>query len=229
MDQSRYYAVLFKPTRACQGSDHPDIRSTLLPSGGAAEYSANLYRVVASSTNQQYAQNRNDTGLTCPPLILGLQPSWSLGIPFSIMTDIMHLVANLSDLLVSLWHATIKCDVSDRKSMWDWDVHTDTDTWAEHTADVGHYLPGSFDRKPQNITKKINMQYKTWEHQLHTFALAPVLLFDILPRKYWQNHCKLVRGMQLLSQHSIATLELQQAHGLLCSWEHEFDTLYYQH
>ena len=230
-DQSRYYAALLKPTRACRGSDHPDIRSTLLPSGGAAEYSANLYRVVASSTNQQYAQNRTDTGLTRPPLILGLQPSRSLGIPFSIMTDIMHLVANLSDLLLSLWCATIKCDVSDRKSMWDWAVLADTDTWAEHgrrTADAGHYLPGSFDRKPRNIAEKINTQYKTWEHQLHTFALAPALLFDILPRKYWQNHCKLVRGMQLLSQHSIATLELQQAHGLLCSWEREFETLYYQ-
>ena len=94
--------------------------------------------------------------------------------------------------------------------------------------DVGHYLPGSFDRKPWNIAEKINTQYKTWEHQLHTFALAPVLLFNILPCKYWQNHCKLVHGMQLLSQHSIVTLELQQAHGLLCSWEHEFETLYYQ-
>ncbi|KAI9566185.1 hypothetical protein HD554DRAFT_2206089 [Boletus coccyginus] len=99
----------------------------------------------------------------------------------------MHLVANLSDLLLSLWHATIKYD-----------------------------------------TKKINTQYKIWKHQLHTFALAPTLLFNILPCKFWQNHCKLVRGVQLLSQHSITILELQQVHGLLCSWEREFETLYYQ-
>ena len=79
-----------------------------------------------------------------------------------------------------------------------------------------------------NTTEKINTQYKTWEHQLHTFALAPALLFDLLPCKYWQNHCKLIHGIQLVSQHSIMTLELQQVHGLLCSWEHECEMLYYQ-
>ena len=180
---------------------------------------------------QQYNFNKTDTGLTRPPLILGLAPFCSLGIPFSVTADLMHLVANLSDLFLSIWHGTIKCDPHDRKTDWDWAVLGDTPTWEAHgrrTAEAGHHLPGSFDCKPRNIAKKINSQYKTWEHQLHMFALAPALLYGILPLKYWQNHCKLVRGIQLLSQHRVTTLELQQAHGLLCSWEREFEVLYYQ-
>jgi len=50
---------------------------------------------------------KTETGLTKPPLILGLDPKCSLGVPLSIMTDTMHLAGNLSDLLISLWRGTI--------------------------------------------------------------------------------------------------------------------------
>ena len=62
----------------------------------------------------------------------------------------MHLVANLSDLLLSLWCAIIKCDPSDQKSTWDWATLANVDTWTEHgihVANAGYYLPGSFDYK----------------------------------------------------------------------------------
>ncbi|KAH7888270.1 hypothetical protein F5I97DRAFT_1942431 [Phlebopus sp. FC_14] len=222
-NQNHYSAALLKPRdRACPGSDHPDVNVYLLPPGGADEYADNLRKLVASSNLTQYNQCKTDTGLTKPPLILGLQPSHSLGIPFSITTDIMHLVANLGDLMLSLWRGTIKCDNTDEKDTWDWAIFRDQGLWDEHgeyVAQAGHYLPGSFDRKPHNIAEKISTQYKTWEYQLYLFGLAPALLYNVLPRKYWQNLCKLVRGIQLMTQHSISLKEIQYVQVLLCGWQ----------
>ncbi|KAF8834607.1 hypothetical protein BDN67DRAFT_992628 [Paxillus ammoniavirescens] len=233
-DQNHYSAALLKPKdRACIGSDHDDVNVFRLPPGGADEYTDNLCRLISSLSVQQYNINKMATGLTKPPLILGLSPSRSLGIPFSVTPDIMHLVANLADLMLSLWRGTIKCDCTDDKNTWDWAVFRNGDLWDEH---------GSFDRKPHNIAEKINMlkqagiygwiqhnmQYKTWEYQLYMYGIAPTLLYNILPCKYWQNLCKLVRGMQLMCQHSITSQQVQEAHMLLCSWEREFEKLYYQ-
>ncbi|KAG2062501.1 hypothetical protein BDR04DRAFT_965618, partial [Suillus decipiens] len=90
------------------------------------------------------------------------------------------------------------------------------------------YLPGSFDRKPQNIAEKINTDYKPWEFHLYTFGLGPALLYNILPEPYWLNYCKLVCGFQIRSQHSLTAEELTDAFILLGTWEQEFETLYYQ-
>ncbi|KIK75747.1 hypothetical protein PAXRUDRAFT_18733 [Paxillus rubicundulus Ve08.2h10] len=57
---------------------------------------------------------------------------------------------------------------------------------------------------------------------------AQISLYNTLPRKYWQNLCKLVRGMQLMCQHRITSQQVQEVHMLLCSWEWEFKKLYYQ-
>ncbi|KAG1832614.1 hypothetical protein DFJ58DRAFT_671041 [Suillus subalutaceus] len=144
----------------------------------------------------------------------------------------MHLAGNLSDLLLSLWRATIDCAAADNPATWDWAVLKDEDTWIAHGEAVekaGVYLPGSFDRKPRNIAEKLNTSYKTWEFQLYMFGLAPALLYGLLPMKYWQNYCKLVRGFQLLCQYRITVEDLQHAQSLLCYWEQEFEHLYYQH
>ncbi|KAH7891063.1 hypothetical protein F5I97DRAFT_1934111 [Phlebopus sp. FC_14] len=214
-NQNHYSTALLKPRdRACPGSDHPDVNVYLLPPGGADEYADNLRKL--------YNQCKTDTGLTKPPLILGLQPSHLLGIPFSITTNIMHLVANLGDLMLSLWRGTIKCDNTDEKDTWDWAIFRDQELWDEHgkyVAQAGRYLPGSFDRKPRNIAEKISTQYKTWEYQLYLFGLAPALLYNVLPHKYWQNLCKLVRGIQLMTQHSISLKEIQYV---------QFEEIYYQ-
>ncbi|KAG1847253.1 hypothetical protein C8R48DRAFT_615779 [Suillus tomentosus] len=143
----------------------------------------------------------------------------------------MHLAGNLSELLLGLWCATINCGPSDNINTWDWAVLKDGEVWDTHGAEVeraGSYLPRSFDRKPRNIAEKLNTGYKTWEFQVYTFGLGPALLYGILPELYWANYCKLVRGFQLMCQHSITAEDLTNAHILLCTWEREFEMIYYQ-
>ncbi|KAF8833937.1 hypothetical protein BDN67DRAFT_992757 [Paxillus ammoniavirescens] len=154
-----------------------------VPQGGSTEYTNNLKKI--------WDKMKTETGLTKPPLILGLYPTHSL--------DVMHLTKNLSDLLLSLWHGTLS-------STWDWAVH-------------GAHLPGSYDCKLHNIAKKLNTQYKTWEFQLYTFGITSILLYSVLPSKYWANYCML---------HSLTQQQIQDAHGLLCGWEHDFEQFCYQ-
>ncbi|KAG1745052.1 uncharacterized protein EDB91DRAFT_1246564 [Suillus paluster] len=143
----------------------------------------------------------------------------------------MHLAGNLSDLLLALWCGTMDCAPTDNVDTWDWAVLRDEDGWIAHGKAVevaGPYLPGSFDRKPQNIAEKMNTDYKTWEFHLYTFGLGPALLYNILPEPYWLNYCKLVRGFQIMSQHSLTAEDLIGAFILLGTWVREFETLYYQ-
>ncbi|KAG1747507.1 hypothetical protein EDD22DRAFT_958220 [Suillus occidentalis] len=229
---TRYYPALLKPTdQSVIGSNHPDIDVFKIPLGGSDDYKTNLMRLVASPNQRQYDIRKTETGITKPPLILGLRPSCTLGVPICMTTDIMHLAANLSDLLLSLWRGTLDCGPSDDIETWDWAVLMDEDAWTIHGAAVenaGPYLPTSFDRKPCNISEKLNTGYKTWEFQLYMFGLAPALLYDILPRKYWSNYCQLVRGFQLMCQLRITAQELVHAQALLCCWERDFELLYYR-
>jgi hypothetical protein len=229
---THYYPVLLKPRDRCaQGSDHDDINVFALPPGGSDGYADNLRRLVASPSQRQWDIRKTETGITKPALILGLSPSRCLGIPFCMTTDAMHLAGNLSDLFLGLWRGTMDCGTTDSVDTWDWAVLRDADTWSAHGDAVekaGPYLPGSFDRKPRNIAEKLNTSYKTWEFQLYTFGLAPALLYNILPNKYWTNYCKLVRGFQLMCQHRITAQDIGDAHILLCMWEREFELLYYQ-
>ncbi|KAG1797247.1 hypothetical protein EV424DRAFT_1592168, partial [Suillus variegatus] len=143
----------------------------------------------------------------------------------------MHLAQLLSDLLLSLWRGTIDHTAPDHPSTWPWAVFQDMNTWQAHGAAVAaaaQYLPGSFDRKPRNPAEKINTGYKTWEFQMYIFGLGPALLFNILPRPYWLNYCRLVRGFRLISQHSISTADLRAAHTCFVEWELDFELLYYQ-
>ena len=229
---THYYPALLKPHDNCaEGSGHPDIDVFKLPLGGSGDYGDNLMRVVSAPSQRQWEIRRTETGITKPPLILGLEPSRSLGVPLCMTTDIMHLAGNLFDLLISLWRGTMECSNTDEKNSWDWAVFRDEDTWTAHgqaVENAGMFIPGSFDRKPRNIANKINTDYKTWEFHLYTFGLAPVLLYGILPEPYWSNFCKLVRGIQIMSQHVITKQDLEHAYVLLCSWDREFELIYYQ-
>ncbi|KIN93102.1 hypothetical protein M404DRAFT_171804 [Pisolithus tinctorius Marx 270] len=143
----------------------------------------------------------------------------------------MHLAGNLSDLFLSLWRGTIECAPTDAKESWDWAIFRDEDMWSAHGLAVeraGSYIPGSFDRKPRNIAEKLNTDYKTWEFHLYIFCLAPALLYQILPERYWTNFCKLVRGIQIMSQHRIKKEDLEHAYVLFCCWERDFELLYYK-
>lgn len=107
----------------------------------------------------------------------------------------------------------------------------DDNIWQAHGKVVecaGSFLPGSYDRKPWNIAKKLTSRYKTWEFQLHMFSIGPALLYSILPERYWANYCKLIRGMQIICQHCITDADLVVAHVLLCNWECEFEQMYHQ-
>jgi hypothetical protein len=229
---THYYPALLCPCdRPRAATDHNDIDPFELPEGGSLEYAENLKKIVAVQNQTQWDKMKTETGLTKPPLILGLPPSYSLGVLFCMTTDIMHLAGNLSDLLISLWRGTIDAGPDDDKLTWDWAVLRDPVVWGKHgqlVEHAGHYLPGSFDRKPRNIAEKINIQYKTWEFHLYLFGYTPIFLYSLLPSKYWSNFCKLVRGFQIMCQHTIASRHLQEAHAMLCSWKQEFELFYYQ-
>ncbi|KIK29823.1 hypothetical protein PISMIDRAFT_88326 [Pisolithus microcarpus 441] len=229
---THYYLALLKPRdSSVPGSDHPDIDVFQLPLSGSGDYAHNLARLISAPSQRQWDIRKTETGITKPPLILGLDPSRSLGVPLCMTTDIMHLAGNLSDLLISLWRGTMECVHTDSKDSWDWAVLRDEEIWTMHgqaVEDAGISIPGSFDRKPRNIADKINTDYKTWEFHVYIFCLAPALLYDILPERYWLNFCKLVRGIQIMSQHTINQRDIIHAHILLCSWGREFELLYYQ-
>jgi hypothetical protein len=231
---THYYPALIKPRDHCtQGSNHPDIDVFHLPAGGQWDYTQNLFTIVGSATTRQCDVRKTETGLTKAPLILGLQPSRSLGIPLSMTTDIMHLVMNLSVLLIGLWCGStpVKVSPSDHINSWDWAVLGTDQAWKAHgkaVEDTGPHLLGSFDCKPHNIADKLTSGYKTREFQLYTFGLGPVLLYGLLPDLYWRNYCKLVCGIQILCQHRITNADLVSAHILLCSWEREYEEIYYQ-
>ncbi|KIK83593.1 hypothetical protein PAXRUDRAFT_153117 [Paxillus rubicundulus Ve08.2h10] len=226
-----YYPILIKPQDHCvAGSDHVDYNVFDLPSGSSHTYTQNLKKLVSSPNQTQYDKHKMSTGITKAPLILGMSPSCSLGVPYCMTTNIMHLAGNLSDLLISLRCGMIDCDATDAIDSWDWAVLSDGAIWDTYGVSVhktGSHLPGSFGTQPCNIAKKLTSGYKTWELQLHTFSLGPILLYNILPDKYFTNYCTLVCGFQIMCQHSITTKSLVSAQSLLCQWEHGFKHLYY--
>jgi hypothetical protein len=126
---------------------------------------------------------------------------------------------------------SVHVSTSDDIASWDWAVLRSEQAWKAHgkaVEDTGPFLPGSFDCKPRNIAEKINLGYKTREFQLYMFGLGPALLYGVLPERYWVNYCKLVRGIQISSQHRITNTDILSVHVLLCNWETEFKEIYYQ-
>ena len=229
--RSHYYPALLRPHNPRLGSDHDDYDAFNIPPAGNPLYSQNLSYLTSSCSNAQFESRRAETGISKPPLILGLNPSRSLGVPLCMTTDVMHLAANISELMLLLWRGELRCMPTDDIDMWDWAVFRNDQIWHAHGHTVeaaGQHLPGSFDIKPRNIAKKGNTNYKTWEYTVYTFALAPALLCNILPKRYWKNFCKLVKGFRLICQHEISHEEVLQGTALLAAWEREFEELYYQ-
>ncbi|KIK98763.1 hypothetical protein PAXRUDRAFT_133566 [Paxillus rubicundulus Ve08.2h10] len=101
---THYYPVLLHPHNYdVTGSDHRNVDVFNLPQRGSSDYGEKLKKIVAVCNPTQWDKMKMETGLTKPPLILGLHPTHSLSVPLCITTDIMHLAGNLSDLLISLW------------------------------------------------------------------------------------------------------------------------------
>ncbi|KAF6756207.1 hypothetical protein DFP72DRAFT_810860 [Ephemerocybe angulata] len=143
----------------------------------------------------------------------------------------MHLTGLLvPQLIIELFTGTMTCHAQDDISTWDWAVLTGP-VWTEHGEEVERfrqYLPGSFDRPPRNIAKKINSGYKAREFLSYFFGYLPGMLYNVLPAKYWQNLCKLVRGVRIVLQRSVTPAELEEAFQLLASFVYEFEVLYVQ-
>lgn len=237
-----YYPAHLKPDNYdVEGCNHDDISvrtltvagvSTSVDTDTASRYEHNLRKVQGSLNNTQYEKNRLETGIAKPSLVSGLPPHCIFGVPSCFPADIMHLVAlNIPELLLGLWRGTLKCDKNDSKANWDWAVLQDSAVWKQHGKEVAAstpYLPGSFDRPPRNPAEKLTSGYKAVEFLHYIFGLAPALLYGLLPFKYWQNFCRLVKGVRLIYQRKITTAELQEAHKQLTLFVEEFEVLYYQ-
>ncbi|KAJ7702170.1 hypothetical protein B0H16DRAFT_1347648 [Mycena metata] len=143
----------------------------------------------------------------------------------------MHLLGlNITELLQLLWRGLFPCDADDSVDSWDWAV-LKGEVWKKHgkaVADATPYLPGSFDRPPRNPAEKISSGYKAQEFITWIFGLGPALLRKVLPRPYWKNYCKLVRGVRLIDQRHITEPQLIEAHRLLIDFVDGFEDLYYQ-
>ncbi|KAJ7272744.1 hypothetical protein B0H12DRAFT_1007857 [Mycena haematopus] len=142
----------------------------------------------------------------------------------------MHLILNLFDLFLGLWTGTIDCDVNDNVAEWFWAVLVG-EIWEKHgerVAAATPYLPGSFDRPPRNIAKKINSGYKAQECLTYFFGLGPGLLYGLLPEVYFRQYCKVVRGFRLSYQRKISRDEVVETHTTFCDAHEEFEDIYYQ-
>jgi hypothetical protein len=186
---------------------------------------------VGSPNNAQYKDRRLATGITKPPIFLGLQPEKILGIPGCFGSDIMHLgVLNLPDLLINLWCGKFDCDNTDNHSTWEWAMLKGA-TWTQHGQQVAAatpYLPSSFNHPPCNPAEKISSGYKAWEFLLYLYGLGLGLFYNVLSHKYYYNYCKLVFSMRIISQHRINVTILVTAHEAFLEFACEFEILYYQ-
>lgn len=235
-----YYPACLKPRNYdVEGSNHEDFSIRTLTQAGTSSpedtvirYERNLAKVKASLNNAQYEKNCLETGIAKPSLVSGLPGDCIFGIPSCFPADIMHLVAlNIPELLLGLWRATLKCDNNNSKQDWDWAVLQDSATWKRHGKEVAvstPYLPGSFDRPPRNPAEKLTSGYKAVEFLHYIYGLGPALFYGLLPFKYWQNFCRLVKGVRLIYQRKITTAQLQEAHKQLILFIEEFEALYYQ-
>ncbi|CDO71523.1 hypothetical protein BN946_scf184910.g22 [Trametes cinnabarina] len=230
-----YYPVLLKPYGyTVDGCNHTDVPNHALPLPGVEQYQDALRKVCESRTNAEYERNRKEYGIVKPSLFSGLCRTFSLPRCFPI--DIMHLASlNVLDLYLSLWRGTMDGNAEDKKT-WDFAVFAGKDAdgaerWKAHGEEIARtncFLPGSFDRPPRNIAEKISSGYKAWEFLTYFYNLSPAYLRHLLPKRYWQQHCKTVSGFLTVHKWSIGSDELRAAHRLLNEAAIEFEELYCQ-
>lgn len=230
---SQYYPVLLKPHNySVVGCDHDDINVyDSLPLGTSEGYVRQLKHLMASPNQTQFEKRRLETGIVGPSILLGLQPQHVLGVPECFSSEIMHYAgANMASLYTDLWRGTMDCSGTDTRENWPWVVLVG-DTWEEHGRAVAackSYLPGSFDVAPRDPNLKMNSFYKAVEYITWLYYLCPALLYGILPDNVWQNFCKFVTALRIMSQYRITPAQIAKACQLFADWEREFELLYYQ-
>jgi hypothetical protein len=225
-----YYPALFKPDDYdVAGCTHPDIDPEDVPfqQMNQTQYDDALAQVVASRNPTAYERNRKETGICKPSIFSGLG-KYTLGVPNMFPCNIMHLILNLADLLLSLYRGTLECDKDDDRSTWYWAVLKGS-KWKVHGAAVARcrqYLPGSFDRPPRNPAEKINSGYKCWEFLLYIFGYGPGLFYGLLPTNIWKHFCKLVHGFRIIYQHKATVNDLTRALFYLTEFASEFEKIF---
>lgn len=228
-----YYPAMLKPnTYTVTGCDHNNVTFADLKryqQDIPAHYNDNLWKLLRSENPTQFKECHLDTGLCKQTIFSGLHSG--LGIPNMFLLDIMHLV-NLNDpnLLLGLWHGTIKVYPPDNIDLWDWRILVGN-IWQAHGKTVAlatPFIPSSFGHAPRNPAEKINSGYKAWEFQIYLIGLGPVLFQHILPNEYWVNYCKYVLGIRILQQWAISLDNILCGHRLLCKFTQEFEQLYCQ-
>jgi hypothetical protein len=227
-----YYAVHLRPNDyTVRDCNHHDIDIRNLNSPSSVDYQQDLFKVVSSRDQNDYEKNRKETGISKPTILSGLVTDLMVPVPRCFPLDLMHLIfINLGELLIPLWRGTMKCDITDSPSSWEWATLTG-DAWLTHgkvVADATPFFPSSFHRPPRNPAEKISSGYKATEYYHYLFGLGPGLFRVVLPSKYWKHFCKLVRGVRILLQRRIVGSQLREAHTHLVQFVEAFENLYYQ-
>ena len=227
-----YYAVHLRPNDyTVHDCNHCDIDIRNLSSPSTNDYQQDLLKVISSPDQNHYEKYRKETGISKPTILSGLVSDLMVPVPRCFPLDLMHLIfINLGELLIPLWRGTMKCDVTDNSSDWEWATLTG-DAWQAHgkvVADATPFFPSSFHRPPRNPAEKISSGYKATEYFHYLFGLGPGIFRAILPSRYWIHFCKLVRGVRILVQRRIMGSQLQEAHSQLVQFVEEFENLYYQ-
>jgi hypothetical protein len=112
-----YFPALLKPVDYdIDRCLHEDVEIKNIPQASCNQYRQNLRYLISSPNETQYRLRHLETGISKLLIFLGLDPHFTLGLPRSAGSDIMHLSAlNLSDLMISLWRGTMDCTQSDNK------------------------------------------------------------------------------------------------------------------
>ncbi|KAF7761992.1 hypothetical protein Agabi119p4_9984 [Agaricus bisporus var. burnettii] len=229
---SHYYPILQKlDGNMPAGSDHPNINlHATNPYYSQTEYNLNVTQLL-NSFHGNFNMHRKLTGLTKPSIFSGLYAP-ALGAPGAFPIDTMHLFAlNIPELLLHLWRGTLHSDRSDPSSLWPWRVLVGED-WKQHGAKVAAlrpYLPYTYTRPPRNPAEKIHSGYKADEFNGYTWGYLPGLLYGLLPEPYYQNFCKLVRIIHLMSQRQILPNDLDEVQKLVVDFLNEYEEIYIDH
>jgi len=175
-NSGHYYAVHLRPNEyTVQDCNHCDINIHELHTPSSMDYQQDLLKVVSLLNQNHYERNQKATGISKLTVLSGLVNDLMVPVLYCFPLDLMHLIfINLGELLIPLWQGTLKCNVTDNLSSWDWATLTG-DTWQVHGKVVADAIPfflSSFHRPLCNPVEKISSGYKATEYFHYLFGLG---------------------------------------------------------
>ncbi|KAK7019697.1 hypothetical protein VNI00_017997 [Paramarasmius palmivorus] len=225
-DSGHYFSAHYCTADFLAGCMHNDFDFDNIQPPSLERYEKRLQTVSDSPNEAQYLINRRETGISKPCIFSGL--SLAIPPPLSFVPDMMHLLLNLGQLLISIWRGTIDCAETDNKTAWPWRTLIG-DTWKTHGAAIANatpYFPSFFHRPPRNPAQKINSGYKVTEYVLYVFCLGPGHFRQILPEIYYTHFCRLVYALRILNKRSIQGKEIAAAQSQIITFVKDYENLY---